>query len=231
MVDRAARSSASVGVIGLGTMGAGIVEVVARTGLDVVAVEVDEAAAARGREALEHSTARAVARGKLSADEVAALHSRVRYATSLDAVAGCGLVVEAVPEHLDLKKDIFAALDGIVGPDAVLATNTSSLAVTEIAVATANPRRGVGLHFFNPAPVLSFVEVIRTVITDEGVVADVVELAHRLGKQPVVVGDKAGFIANALPFGYLNHTVSMYETRYASREDIDAAMRLGCGLP
>jgi 3-hydroxybutyryl-CoA dehydrogenase len=231
MVDRAARDFASVGVIGLGTMGAGIVEVVARTGLDVVAVEVDQAGTARGREALEHSTARAVERGKLTPDESAALHARVRYATSLDAVAGCGLVVEAVPEHLDLKQDIFAALDRIVGPEAVLATNTSSLSVTEIAVATANPRRVVGLHFFNPAPVLSFVEVIRTVVTDEGVVNDVSELARRLGKQPVVVGDKAGFIANALLFGYLNHAVSMYETRYASREDIDAAMRLGCGLP
>ena len=159
------------------------------------------------------------------------MHARVRYATSLDAVAGCGLVVEAVPEHLELKKDIFAALDRLVGPETVLATNTSSLSVTEIAVATANPRRVVGLHFFNPAPVLSFVEVIRTVVTDEGVVSDVVELARRLGKQPVVVGDKAGFIANALLFGYLNHAVSMYETRYASREDVDAAMRLGCGLP
>ena len=226
-----ARDILSVGVVGLGTMGSGIVEVLARTGLDVIGVEVDEAGVARAREALEHSTARAVARGKLTETEATALHRRVRYATSLEAVAGCGLVVEAVPEHLDLKKEIFAALDRIVGPDAVLATNTSSLAVTEIAVATANPRRVVGLHFFNPAPVLSFVEVIRTVVTDEGVVSDVVELARRLGKQPVVVGDKAGFIANALLFGYLNHAVSMYETRYASREDIDAAMRLGCGLP
>jgi 3-hydroxybutyryl-CoA dehydrogenase len=231
MVDRSTRSFDSVGVVGLGTMGSGIVEVVARTGVDVVAVEVDEAGVVRGREALEHSTARAVARGKLTEAEAAALRERVRYATSLHAVAGCGLVVEAVPEHLELKKEIFAALDRIVGPDAVLATNTSSLAVTEIAVATANPRRVVGLHFFNPAPVLSFVEVIRTVVTDEGVVGDVVSLARRLGKQPVVVGDKAGFIANALLFGYLNHAVSMYESRYASREDIDAAMRLGCGLP
>ncbi len=231
MLETTARTVASVGVIGLGTMGAGIVEVVARTGLDVVAVELDDAAVAHGRESLEQSTARAVARGKLTAAEAARLHTRVRYATSLDAVAGCGLVVEAVPEHLDLKKEIFAALDRVVGPDAVLATNTSSLPVTEIAVATANPRRVVGLHFFNPAPVLSFVEVIRTVVTDEGVVSEVVDLVRRLGKQPVVVGDKAGFIANALLFGYLNHAVSMYETRYASREDIDAAMRLGCGLP
>jgi 3-hydroxybutyryl-CoA dehydrogenase len=226
-----ARDIVSVGVVGLGTMGAGIVEVLARTGLPVVGVDVDEAGVARGREALEHSTGRAVARGKLTEPEATALHGRITYATSLEAVAGCGLVVEAVPEHLDLKKEIFTALDRSVGPDALLATNTSSLAVTEIAVATANPRRVVGLHFFNPAPVVSFVEVIRTMVTDEEVVSDVVDLARRLGKQPVVVGDKAGFIANALLFGYLNHAVSMYETRYASREDIDAAMRLGCGLP
>ena len=116
-------------------------------------------------------------------------------------------------------------------PDAVLATNTSSLSVTEISVATHNPRRVVGMHFFNPAPVLKFVEVIRTVVTEEAVVDDVKALAERLGKMPVVIGDKAGFIANALLFGYLNHAVSMFESRYATREDIDAAMQLGCGLP
>src|SRR5690242_19343995 len=135
------RELTSVGVVRLGTMGAGIAEVAARTGLSVVGVEVDEAGVARGREALEHSTALAVARGKLTADEAAVLHARVRYTTSLDVLAGCGIVVEAVPEHLELKREIFAALDRLVGPEVVLATNTSSLSVTEIAVATANPRR------------------------------------------------------------------------------------------
>ena len=136
-----------------------------------------------------------------------------------------------MPEHLDLKKEVFAKLDAIVGPDAILATNTSSLSVTEIAVATGNPKRVVGMHFFNPAPVLQFVEVIRTVVTEDEVFEDVKALAQRLGKQPVIVGDKAGFIANALLFGYLNHAVSMFESKYASREDIDAAMKLGCGYP
>src|SRR4029453_18587737 len=158
---------------------------------------------------LEHSTGRAVARGKISETECIALHRRVEYATSLDAVAGCGLVAEAVPEHLDLKREIFAALDRIVAPDALLATHTSSL-----------PARGPSVF-----------EGSRTLVPDARVVDDGVSLARQLGKQPVVVGDKAGFIANALLFGYLNHAVSMYETRYASREDIDAAMRLGCGLP
>jgi 3-hydroxybutyryl-CoA dehydrogenase len=226
-----AREFSKVGVLGLGTMGAGIVEVFARNGIDVVAVEVDEAAVEKGRGVLEHSTGRAVSRGKLSEEDQAALHSRVQFTSSLDELADCQLVVEAVPEHLDLKKEVLGKLDVIVGPDAILATNTSSLSVTEIAVATGNPKRVVGMHFFNPAPVLQFVEVIRTVVTEDEAFEDVKALAIRLGKQPVIVGDKAGFIANALLFGYLNHAVSMFESRYASREDIDAAMKLGCGYP
>ncbi len=226
-----AREFSKVGVVGLGTMGAGIVEVFARNGIDVVAVEVDDAAVEKGRGVLENSTGRAVARGKLTEQDQSALHSRVHFTASMDELADCELVVEAVPEHLELKKDIFGKLDAIVGPDAVLATNTSSLSVTEIAVATSNPKRVVGMHFFNPAPVLQFVEVVRTVVTEDEVFEDVKALAQRLGKQPVIVGDKAGFIANALLFGYLNHAVSMFESKYASREDIDAAMRLGCGYP
>jgi 3-hydroxybutyryl-CoA dehydrogenase len=226
-----AREFGKVGVIGLGTMGAGIVEVFARNGLDVVAVEASEDALQHGRGVLQHSTDRAVARGKLTAEDQAALLSHVRFSTALEDLADRELVVEAVPEHLDLKREIFGKLDSIVTPEAILATNTSSLSVTEISVATHNPRRVVGMHFFNPAPVLKFVEVIRTVVTEDAVVDDVRRLAERLGKMPVVVGDKAGFIANALLFGYLNHAVSLFESRYASREDIDAAMTLGCGLP
>ena len=226
-----ARDFTTVGVIGLGTMGAGIVEVFARNGIDVIAVDVDEAGIAHGREVLAGSTGRALARGKITQEDHDALHARVRYTTDLHDLADCQLVVEAVPEHLDLKKTIFDELDQIVSAEAVLATNTSSLPVTEIAVATTNPKRVVGMHFFNPAPVLQFVEVIRTVITADDVFEDVKALAERLGKKPVVVGDRAGFIANALLFGYLNHAVSMYESRYATREDLDAAMRFGCGYP
>jgi len=228
------REFTKVGVIGLGTMGAGIVEVFARNGIEVVAVEVDDAAVARGRGILEHSTARAVSRGKLTPEDRTALLGRVRLSSGLDGLAALAdyqLVVEAVPEDLELKKQILARVDRIVTEDAILATNTSSLSVTEIAVATSNPKRVVGMHFFNPAPVLQFVEVIRTVVTQDSVFEDVRALAERLGKRPVIVADKAGFIANALLFGYLNHAVSMYEARYATREDIDAAMRLGCGLP
>jgi 3-hydroxybutyryl-CoA dehydrogenase len=225
------RDFSIVGVIGLGTMGAGIVEVFARNGIDVIAVEIDDAAVERGRGVFVNSTGRALERGKLDQESHDALHARVRYTTALEDLADVDLVVEAVPESLELKKSIFTRLDGIVGSDAVLATNTSSLPVTEIAVATTNPKRVVGMHFFNPAPVQQFVEVIRTVITADDVFEDVKALAERLEKKPVVVGDRAGFIANALLFGYLNHAVSMYESKYASREDLDAAMRFGCGYP
>jgi 3-hydroxybutyryl-CoA dehydrogenase len=226
-----AHDFATVGVIGLGTMGAAIVEVFARNGLSVVGVEVSPEAVEKGRAVLRHSTDRAVSRGKLTVQEQTELHERVRCTTDLTDLSECDLVVEAVPEQLQLKRDVFAQLDQIVKPDAILATNTSSLSVTEISVATEYPRRVVGMHFFNPAQVLKFVEIVRTVVTEDSVVDDIKALAERLGKLPVVIGDKAGFIANALLFGYLNHAVDMYESRYATREDIDAAMQLGCGLP
>jgi len=226
-----ARDIAKVGVVGLGTMGVGIVEVFARNGLDVVAVEISAEAAERSKAVLRRSTDRALARGKLTEEGQTQLLARIHLTADLADLAECDLVVEAVPEHLDLKRDVFARLDKVVKPEAILATNTSSLSVTEISVSTQNPRRVVGMHFFNPATVRDFVEVIRTVVTEDGVVDDVKALVERLGKRPVVVGDKAGFIANALLFGYLNHAVDMFESRFATREDIDAAMQLGCGLP
>ena len=225
------REFRTAGVVGLGTMGAGIVEVFARNGIDVVAVEIDDDSVARGRHRILGSLERAVAKGKLSEDGKRALCDRVRFTTRLEDLGEADLIVEAVPEHLDLKQRIFAGLDKVAKPEAILATNTSSLSVTEISVATCRPARVIGMHFFNPAPVMSLVEVIRTVVTEEQVVADIEALCARLGKVDVTISDRAGFIANALLFGYLNHAVSMYESRYASREDIDAAMRLGCGLP
>jgi 3-hydroxybutyryl-CoA dehydrogenase len=226
-----ARDMSSVGVVGLGTMGAGIAETFARQGLRVVAVEVSEAALERGRAVLVGSTDRAVAKGRLTEADRDALLGRVEFGSGLAALGEVDLVVEAVPERLELKRQIFTELDRVCQPAAVLATNTSSLSVTEIAVATGRPGRVVGMHFFNPAPVMRFVEVIRTVVTAGEVVAEVEALCARLGKVAVTVEDRAGFIANALLFGYLNHAVGMYEARYASREDIDTAMRLGCGLP
>ncbi len=226
-----ARELSEVGVVGLGTMGAGITEVLARAGLAVTAVEVDETALDRGRAHIVQSTDKAVERGKLDAAERDEMLGRIRFSTSLADLAQAELVVEAVPERLELKTAVFAELDALCPPDTILATNTSSLSVTEISVATGRPSKVVGMHFFNPAPVMKLVEIVRTVVTEPDVVADVEALAARLGKTDVTIGDKAGFIANALLFGYLNHAVSMLEARYASREDIDAAMRLGCGLP
>jgi 3-hydroxybutyryl-CoA dehydrogenase len=226
-----ARQFSKVGVVGLGTMGAGIAEVLARSGLDVVAVEKDADALARGRGQIEGSTGRAVRRGKLTAAEQAELLGRIAFGTAVEDLKDAELVVEAVPERLDLKRELFARLDAVCPPDTILATNTSSLSVTEISVATSRPGKVVGLHFFNPAPVMKLVEVVRTVVTEPEVVADVEALAQRLGKVDVTIGDQAGFIANALLFGYLNHAAAMLESRYATREDLDAAMKLGCGLP
>ncbi|HKS45809.1 MAG TPA: 3-hydroxybutyryl-CoA dehydrogenase [Amycolatopsis sp.] len=221
----------SVGVVGVGTMGSGIAEVLARSGFDVIGVEIDEAGVARGRGHLEHSTARAVAGGKLDEAGRAELLGRITLATALSELAEVDFVIEAVPESLELKAEVFAQLDKIVKPETVFASNTSSLSVTAIGVHTARPGKVVGMHFFNPAPVLNLVEIVRTVVTEPEVIAEVVAFAGRLGKTPVVIGDRAGFIANALLFGYLNHAVRMFEQRYATREDLDAAMRFGCGYP
>jgi 3-hydroxybutyryl-CoA dehydrogenase len=226
-----AREINSVGVVGLGTMGAGIVEVFARNGVDVRAVEVDDAALQRGRAKLTGSTERAVERGKLATGERDALLSRITFAVGMDGLRDVDLVIEAVPEHLDLKQQIFSQLDSVCPPHTVFATNTSSLSVTEISVATRRPNQVVGMHFFNPAPVMKLVEVVRTVVTADAVVEDIEALCARLGKVGVTISDRAGFIANGLLFGYLNHAAALFEAKYVGREDIDAAMRLGCGLP
>ncbi len=227
-----ARDFAKVGVVGLGTMGSGIAEVFAKAGLDTVGVEVDDAGLDRGRDHLEHSLGRAVERGKLAEEDRTAILGRLELTTDLDRVADCELVVEAIPERLETKRELFGRLHAICAPDTILATNTSSLSVTEIAVATERPGKVLGMHFFNPAPVMGLVEVVRTVVTEPEVVERVEALIRgKLGKTDVTAGDKAGFIANALLFGYLNHAVALYESNYATREDIDAAMRFGCGLP
>jgi 3-hydroxybutyryl-CoA dehydrogenase len=225
------REFTTIGVVGLGTMGAGIAEVFARNGFSVVGVEVNDESLERGRQHLVHSTGRAVARGKLSEEDQQALVGRVTFTTSMQDLADADFVVEAVVESIELKKSIFRDLEGIVKPEAILATNTSSLSVTEISTANAHPGRVIGVHFFNPAPVQNLVEIVRTVVTELDVLDDVKALVGRLGKNPVICGDRAGFIANTLLFGYLNHAASMYEAKFASREDIDAAMRFGCGYP
>ncbi|MFE5207180.1 3-hydroxyacyl-CoA dehydrogenase family protein [Streptomyces sp. NPDC056600] len=221
----------TVAVVGLGTMGSGIAEILARAGREVVGIDVDPQAAARATAALETSTARSVAKGKLTEDEREQVLARLRTSADLADAAPADLVIEVAPESYDVKQGVFRALDGIVRPDTILATGTNALSVTRLAADSARPERVLGLHFFNPAPAMKLVEIVSSVLTAPAAVTAVTDLALELGKEPVKVGDRPGFVADGLLFGYLNQAAAMYESRYASREDIDAAMRFGCGLP
>ncbi|GLW52720.1 3-hydroxyacyl-CoA dehydrogenase family protein [Kitasatospora phosalacinea] len=221
----------TVAVVGLGTMGAGVAVALARSGRRVIGVEAGPTQALRALDRIEASTARAVERGRLEAGERAALLALIEVGDDLTAAAQADLVVEEVPEDLELKRALFAELDRICPPETVLATGTTALSVTRIAAATARPERVLGVHFFNPVHTMRLVEVVRTVLTSAQAAEQVAELARDLGKEPVAAGDRAGFIANGLLFAYLNQAAAMFESRYATREDIDAAMRLGCGLP
>ncbi|GAA2491153.1 3-hydroxybutyryl-CoA dehydrogenase [Streptomyces thermolineatus] len=220
-----------VAVVGLGTMGTGIAEVVARSGREVIGIDTDAEAARRAAAALEKSTARAVERGRLTESERADVLARFRVFPDLQAAADADLVIEVVPEQFDLKQEIFVELDRVCRPGAILATGTNALSVTRLASSVTRPERVVGLHFFTPVPVMKLVEVASTVLTSPETTEAVTVLARELGKEPVAVGDRPGLVADGLLFGYLNQAAAMYEAKYATREDIDAAMRLGCGLP
>ncbi|WP_413759573.1 3-hydroxyacyl-CoA dehydrogenase family protein [Streptomyces sp. MMBL 11-3] len=221
----------TVAVVGLGTMGTGIAEILARAGREVVGIDVSEAAAAQAVGALGSATARAVRRGRLTEQERDDTLARFRTSTDLRAAADADLVIEVAPESYEVKHRIFKELDAVVRPGAILATGTNALSVTRLAADSAHPERVLGLHFFNPAPAMKLVEVVSSVLTAPGAVAAVTDLALELGKEPVAVGDRPGFVADGLLFGYLNQAAAMYEAKYAGREDIDAAMRFGCGLP
>jgi 3-hydroxybutyryl-CoA dehydrogenase len=229
--DVLTREVSQVGVVGTGTMAVGIVEVVAKSGLDVVVRgrSAGKVEAALGK--LKRSLDKAVVRGKLSEADRDSAIGRVHGTTSFEDLASCDLVVEAVAEELDVKRAVFEALDEVCKPGAILATTTSSLPVIECAAATGRPADVVGLHFFNPAPVMKLVEVVSTISTADDVVATARRLCATLGKEAVSCGDRAGFIVNALLFPYLNDAVKMLEAHYASADDIDAAMKTGCALP
>ncbi|MER5207250.1 3-hydroxybutyryl-CoA dehydrogenase [Streptomyces sp. NPDC002825] len=221
----------TIAVVGLGTMGSGIADVLARSGREVIGIDISDTAAAQAVAALEASTARAVARERITEEERQDVLARFRTFSDLQAAAEADLVIEVVPESYEAKQEVFRALDGIVRPDAILATGTNALSVTRLAADSAHPERVLGLHFFAPVQAMKLVEVVSSVLTDPRAVDAVTRLAQDLGKEPVAVGDRAGFIADGLLFGYLNQAAAMYEAKYASREDIDAAMKLGCGLP
>ncbi|KAF4407902.1 3-hydroxyacyl-CoA dehydrogenase family protein [Streptomyces lycii] len=224
-------SLATVAVVGLGTMGAGIAEILARSGREVIGIDVRDDAAREAVASLERSTARAVRRERLTEQERRQALARFRTFSDLRAAADADLVIEVVPEDYELKRRVLAELDAVVRPGTILATGTNALSVTKLAAGSARPERVLGLHFFNPAPVMKLVEVVSSVLTAPAAVAAVTALAEELDKQPVAVGDRPGFVADGLLFGYLNQAAAMYEAKYATREDIDAAMRLGCGLP
>lgn len=226
-----AREIATVGVVGLGTMGAGIVEVFARGGLTVIGVESSQEYAERGRGILQASTDRAVAKGKLDEAGQAQILGRVTITTDYAELAPADLVVEAVPEIMSLKHEVIGRLEDVLADDAIVATNTSSLSITEIAAPAKVPGRVIGMHFFNPAPILKLVEVITTPLTDPGTTETVRALSESMGKKPIVIGDRAGFVANYLLYGYFCAALRMYETGHVSREDLDTAVRVGIGLP
>ncbi|MFD6532910.1 3-hydroxyacyl-CoA dehydrogenase family protein [Streptomyces sp. NPDC060184] len=221
----------TIAVVGLGTMGTGIAEVLARAGREVIGIDIDQAAARRAVASLEASTARAVRRERLTERERGDVLARFRTFSDLSAAADAELVIEVVPESYEIKQQVIRELDAVVAPGAILATGTNALSVTRLAAESLRPERVLGLHFFNPAPAMKLVEVVSSVLTAPPAVEAVTALARELGKEPVAVGDRPGFVADGLLFGYLNQAAAMYEANYASREDIDAAMRLGCGLP
>jgi 3-hydroxybutyryl-CoA dehydrogenase len=220
-----------LGIVGSGIMGSGIAEVAAKGGVDVVLRSRKQETADAMVEALGKSLAKQVARGKLSEDEAGAVEARVSVTADLEALADCDLVVESVVEDLAVKKQLFADLDRAVKDGAILASNTSTLPVVEMAVETRRPERVCGIHFFNPAPMMSLVEVVRTLVSSDETIAEARGFAQACGKEAVEVGDRAGFIVNALLFPYLNNAVRLLESGTASPEDIDTAMKGGCNFP
>lgn len=220
-----------VGIVGSGIMGAGIAEVAARHEHEVVLRSRQQATAEAMLAALEASLDKQVAKGKLDAADRDATLARVSITTHLADLHDCDLVVESVVEDLAVKQRLFTELGEAVRSDAILATNTSTLPVIDLAVVANRPERVCGVHFFNPAPVMSLVEIVRPLTADDFTIDTARAFALDCGKEPVVVEDRAGFIVNALLFPYLNNAVRMYEQGTASMEDIDTAMKGGCGFP
>jgi len=221
----------TVGVVGAGFMGSGIAESVARAGTRVRLYEQDERALDRSRERIDASVGKAVARGKLSEDEAAALIGRIDWTTDLDALADAQIAIEAVTEDEAIKREVFAQLDGILDGDALLASNTSSIPIAQLAAVTRRPDRVLGLHFFSPVPVMKLVEVVVALETSEETVQRAEAFVAAIGKRAVRTKDRSGFVVNMLLVPYLMAAVRMYEEGFASAEDIDAAMQLGAGHP
>jgi len=220
-----------VGIVGSGIMGSGVAEVAAKAGFEVVVRSRKQETADGMVDRLARSLDRQVEKGRVETAEKDQILARVTATSAIADLAECDLVLESVVEDLDVKKHLFDELDRAVKPGAILATNTSTLPVVEIAVETSRPDRVCGIHFFNPAPAMALVEVVRPLTASDETIASARAFADACGKSPVEVADRAGFIVNALLFPYLNNAVRMLENGTASREDIDEAMKGGCNFP
>ena len=220
-----------VGVLGCGLMGSGIAEVCARAGLTTVVREIDDQQLGQGMKRIEGSLAKAVEKGKSSDEEMAAALASLTGTTDLSDLADCDLIIEAIIENADVKAETFGELDRVVKADGIFASNTSSLTITRIAMSTERPDRFVGLHFFNPVPRMKLVEVVRTILSDDGVVDTAHEFARSIGKEPIDCRDNSGFIVNRLLVPYLLDAIRALEEGVGSVEDIDIGMQLGCGYP
>jgi 3-hydroxybutyryl-CoA dehydrogenase len=221
----------SVAVVGAGFMGTGIAEAVAVSGIPVIVRDVDDAAMARAAERIDMSLARAVRGGKLDAASAGAARDLIDLTTQIEVIGEADLVIEAVPEDAQLKLRVMAGIAEVVSDDAIVASNTSSIPIAELAQAIRRPERMLGLHFFSPVPVMNLVEVVVALDTNERTVDSAKRFVERLGKRPIETKDRSGFIVNMLLVPYLMAAVRMYEEDFASREDIDNGMKLGCGHP
>jgi 3-hydroxybutyryl-CoA dehydrogenase len=220
-----------VGVLGCGLMGSGIAEVAAKAGFETVVREVEQGFLDKGMGRIRGSLDKAVEKGKLAAEDRDGALGRLTGTTDVGALADCDLVIEAIVENLEEKGKAYAAVGAVAKAGVILASNTSSLTVTQLAMASSRPDRFVGLHFFNPVPVMKLVEIVRTLMTDDAVVADVTEFCRAIGKDPVQARDNSGFIVNRLLVPYLLDAIRAHEEGVGSVEDIDKGMQLGCGYP
>ncbi|MGH9432111.1 MAG: 3-hydroxyacyl-CoA dehydrogenase family protein, partial [Terriglobia bacterium] len=220
-----------VGVAGCGLMGSGIAQVAAMAGIPTVVYEVSEEALNKGMAAIQKSLAKLEEKGQIPAGHRAATLEKLRTTQKLEEFKDCDLVIEAIIENLERKRDLFSELDRIVKPEAIFATNTSSLGVTEMMTATKRGSRFLGMHFFNPVPLMKLVEVVKTVVTDPAVVQSGLEYARQAGKTPILTTDRAGFIVNRLLVPYLLDAIRTLEEGFGSIEDIDQGMKLGCNYP
>ncbi len=220
-----------VGIVGCGLMGSGIAEVSIRSGYATVVREMNDALVAKGRARVEKSMNGAVERGKLAAAQRDEAVQRLRFTTRVEDLADCDIVIEAATENPELKKELFAALDATCKRETILASNTSSIPIIQLAAATKRADRVVGLHFFNPVPVMKLVEVIKTIQSSDDAVGAARAFGESLGKRPIIAKDRAGFVVNVLLVPYLLDAVRLVEQGVATKEDIDEGMRLGCGYP